>query len=89
MLVQGDQEVVSAVGIDAPALCDGVGTNEVSERAVRRGDPETAFARARHIPAVTVRMTTSSTRSWSTGTWASTMVGGRSRPASRPTATSR
>lgn len=44
-----------AVLPDAPVLHEGVGSNVVSDRSFRYGDPETAFAHAAHTVALTVR----------------------------------
>lgn len=40
---------------DAPVLHEGVGSNVVSDRSFRYGDPETAFAHAAHTVELTVR----------------------------------
>ena len=40
---------------DAPVLHDGVGSNQVSERSFRYGDPNAAFSAPRHTLSVTVR----------------------------------
>ena len=43
-------EIERAIGADAPVLHEAVGSNVVSERNFRYGDPESAFARAaRHV----------------------------------------
>ncbi|MGY2048353.1 xanthine dehydrogenase family protein molybdopterin-binding subunit [Methylobacterium sp. JK268] len=46
---------LAALGADAPVLHDGVGSNLVSDRSFRYGDPETAFAQAPHRLSVTTR----------------------------------
>ena len=46
---------LAALAPDAPILHDGVGANQVSDRAFRYGDPEGAFGRAKHTLSVTVR----------------------------------
>ena len=47
-------EIEHAVGADAPVLHEAVGSNVVSERNFRYGDPESAFAQAPHRVALTV-----------------------------------
>lgn len=44
-----------AIAADAPVLHDAVGSNVVSDRNFRYGDPETAFAQADHTVELTVR----------------------------------
>lgn len=44
-----------AIAADAPVLHEAVGTNVVSDRSFRYGDPETAFAQAAHTVELTVR----------------------------------
>jgi len=44
-----------AIASDAPVLHEGVGTNIVSDRSFRYGDPEAAFAAAPHTVALTQR----------------------------------
>ncbi len=41
-------DIERACGADAPVLHDGVGTNVISDRSFRYGDPESAFAGAAH-----------------------------------------
>lgn len=48
-----DPEV--AIGTDAPVLHPGVGSNLVSDRHYRYGDPETEFAKAPHKVSLTIR----------------------------------
>ena len=45
----------AALGTDAPVLHEAVGSNLISERAFRYGDPEAAFANGAHTVATTVR----------------------------------
>ena len=47
-------EIERAIGVDAPVLHEAVGSNVVSERSFRYGDPESAFAQAAHKVALTV-----------------------------------
>jgi len=48
-------EIDTALRDDAPVLHAGVGSNVVSDRSFRYGDPETAFAQAEHRVSLTVR----------------------------------
>ena len=45
----------AALGADAPVLHEAVGSNLISERTFRYGEPEAAFAEAAHTVATTVR----------------------------------
>ena len=48
-------EIEQAIAPDAPVLHPAVGSNVVSDRSFRYGDPEAAFARAPHRIGLTVR----------------------------------
>ncbi len=55
---------LAALAPDAPILHDGVGANQVSDRAFRYGDPEAAFGRAKHTLSVTVRYRATPAARW-------------------------